>query len=99
MPIDGPAKRLDLGKLIASASCGLDASVSRDGHIAIVASETQQPNELFYMASLTAKPERLTHFNASITALETGRTESINSSTGESVRSDGMVVQCARPPV
>ena len=77
-PIDGPAKRVDLGKLIASASYALDASVSRDGHIAIIASETQRPNELFYMASLAAKPERLTDFNASIAALEMGRTESIN---------------------
>jgi dipeptidyl aminopeptidase/acylaminoacyl peptidase len=77
-PLDGPAKRVDLGKLIASASYGLDASVSRDGHIAIVASETQRPSELFYMTSLTAKPERLTDFNASIAALELGRTETVN---------------------
>ena len=77
-PLDGPAKRVNLGKLIASASYGLDASLSHDGHVAIVASETQRPNELFYMDSLSSKPERLTDFNAPIAALELGRTETID---------------------
>jgi dipeptidyl aminopeptidase/acylaminoacyl peptidase len=77
-PLDGPAKRVNLGKLIASASYGLDASLSSDGHVAIVASETQRPNELFYMDSLTSKPERLTDFNAPIAALELGRTETVD---------------------
>ncbi len=77
-PLDGPAKRVNLGKLIASASYGLDASLSHDGHVAIVASETQRPNELFYMDSLTSKPERLTDFNAPIAALELGRTETVD---------------------
>jgi dipeptidyl aminopeptidase/acylaminoacyl peptidase len=77
-PLDGPAKRVNLGKLIASASYGLDASLSRDGHAAMVASETQRPNELFYMDSLTSKPERLTDFNAPIAELELGRTETVD---------------------
>src|ERR1700735_3244678 len=90
-PLDGPAKRVNLGKLIASASYGLDASLSRDGHAAMVASETQRPNELFYMDSLTSKPERLTDFNAPIAALELGRTETVDWDF-EGFKEDGAVI-------
>jgi dipeptidyl aminopeptidase/acylaminoacyl peptidase len=76
-PVDGPAKRINFGNLIASASYGLDASVSPSGRIALVASEPERPAELYWMPSLDAKPERLTDFNASIAGLELGRTETI----------------------
>ena len=89
-PLDGPARRVNLGKLIASASYGLDASLSRDGHVALVAGETQHPNELFYMDSFTAKPERLTDFNAPIAGLELGRTETVEWDF-EGFKEDGVV--------
>lgn len=90
-PLEGQARRLDLGKLVASASYGLDASVSRDGRIALVASEPLRPAELYWLASTTAKPERLTDFNASIAALELGATETIEWNGPDGFRMDGVV--------
>ena len=83
--------RLDLGRLVAAASYGLDASVSRDGRIAFVASEPQHPAEVYWLPSVTAKPERLTGFNAHIAALELGKTEAIEWDGPDGFRMDGVV--------
>jgi dipeptidyl aminopeptidase/acylaminoacyl peptidase len=90
-PLDGAARRLDLGKLVASASYGLDASVSRTGRIALVASEPQRPAELYLLPSASAKPERLTDFNAAIAAMELGHTETIEWDGPDGFRMDGVV--------
>lgn len=90
-PLDGPARRLELRKLVASANYGLDASVSRGGRIALVASEAQRPNELFWMASANAKPERLTELNSETAALELGRIETVEWDGPDGLRMDGVV--------
>lgn len=76
-PVDRPSRRITFGRLIASASYGLDVSVSPSGRVALVASEPERPAELYSMSSLESKPERLTDFNAAIAALELGSTETI----------------------
>lgn len=90
-PIGGDAKRLDIGKLVATASYGLDASVSRSGRIALVASEPQRPAEVYVMSSATSRPERLTEFNAHIAAMQLGRTETIEWDGPDDFRLDGVV--------
>jgi dipeptidyl aminopeptidase/acylaminoacyl peptidase len=90
-PLDGPARRLDLGKLVAAASYGLDASVSRDGRIAFVASEPQHPAEVYWLSSVNARPERLTEFNAHIAAMDLGKTETIEWDGPDGFRMDGVV--------
>jgi dipeptidyl aminopeptidase/acylaminoacyl peptidase len=90
-PVDGsPPKRLDAGNLVASGGFGLDASLSRDGRIALVASSASRPAELFYFASANARPERLTSFNDHIAALELGKVESIEW-TFEGFTQDGVI--------
>ena len=89
--VDGDARRLELGRLVVSASYGLDASVSRDGRIAFVASEPRRPAELFWLSTPHAMPERLTEFNAHVAALELGATQTIEWLGPEGFRQDGVV--------
>ena len=89
--IDGDARRLEMGRVVAAASYGLDASISRDGRIALVGSEPQRPSELYLMASVTAAPQRLTDFNAHIASMELGKTETLEWDGPDGFRQDGVV--------
>ena len=89
--IGGEARRLEMGRIVAAASYGLDASISRDGKIALVGSEPQRPSELYLLASTTAAPQRLTDFNAHIAAMELGKTETIEWDGPDGFRQDGVV--------
>ncbi len=62
------ATRLSLGDLNPSAF-----SVARSGAIAFVASATNKPSELYFLASAGAAPHRLTDVNAKIAALDFGK--------------------------
>ncbi|MEO8025700.1 MAG: S9 family peptidase [Bryobacteraceae bacterium] len=90
-PVDGPAKRITFGGLVAAGSYGLDATVSKDGHVALVASEPERPAELYALTSLDAKPERITDFNADIASLELGKTETIEWQGPDGFKENGVV--------
>ena len=69
-PLAGPARRLDTGRL------GLFGfSISNIGSLALVGSEPDRPNELYYKETADAPLQRLTDFNGHIAALELGRQE------------------------
>lgn len=87
-PLDGPAKRMNLGSVQPSQGFWLDASIARNGAIAFVGSQPDRPGELYYMASATAAPERVTSFNDSIAALSLGTVKTI-SWTNEGYHEDG----------
>jgi dipeptidyl aminopeptidase/acylaminoacyl peptidase len=89
--LDGEARRIEMGRVVAAANYGLDASVSRDGKIALVASEPLRPSELYLMASATTTPQRITDFNAHIAAMELGKTETIEWDGPDGFRQDGVV--------
>ena len=89
--VDGEARRIDMGKVVAAANYGLDASVSRDGKIALVGSEPLRPSELYLMANASAPPQRITDFNAHIAAMELGKTETIEWDGPDGFRQDGVV--------
>ena len=91
LPAEGAPRRIEIGKLVANASYGLDASISRDGRIALTASEGQRPTELYLMASVDAKPERLTDFNAHIAAMQLGKTETIEWKNADGFDMDGVI--------
>ena len=76
-PLDGAARRLDLGSASPASSFWVDVAVGRDGAIAFTATDPARPAELYYMASPTATPKRLTNVNADIAALSLGKTEVI----------------------
>jgi dipeptidyl aminopeptidase/acylaminoacyl peptidase len=63
-PLDGPAKRLDLGDVSVRAPFWLDADVAKNGGIAFVGSTATHPSELYYLSAPDAAPKRLTNYNA-----------------------------------
>jgi dipeptidyl aminopeptidase/acylaminoacyl peptidase len=89
-PLDGPAKKLDLGGIEPYWSFWIDASVAKNGVIAFTGTTPTHPRELYVMSSVTAQPRQLTHFNDAIANLQLGRTESI-SWTNEGFDEDGVV--------
>jgi len=76
-PIDGKARRIELGSMVATAPFWLDASVGPKGEIALSGSEPDRPAEIYYLASPDAKPRRITDFNRDTAALQLGKTETI----------------------
>ncbi|HBY60388.1 MAG TPA: hypothetical protein DEH78_11230 [Solibacterales bacterium] len=90
-PLDGPAVRIDVGKVVPTAAFWLDASVGGKGQIAFTGSEPARPVELYYLESVRAKPVRLTDFNRDIAALELGRTETIRWDGPDGFKNDGVV--------
>src|SRR5439155_109120 len=68
LPLGGVAKRLDLGEVSPSWGFWIDVSVGRDGAIAFAGSTPDRPTELYYLASATAPPRRLTDLNADVPA-------------------------------
>ncbi|HSB09350.1 MAG TPA: S9 family peptidase [Blastocatellia bacterium] len=77
-PLEGAARKLDLGKLSPSSSFWVDVAVGKDGAIAFTATESSRPAEVYYMASPTSSPKRLTDLNAEVAGLNLGRTEVIS---------------------
>jgi dipeptidyl aminopeptidase/acylaminoacyl peptidase len=71
---DGATTRLDTGD-VDSVPAILDAS--RTGHIAFAGSEPRRPTEVYYMASPTSAPVRLTNYNAVLAARAQGKVQSI----------------------
>ncbi len=91
-PIDGAARKLDFGQLVVASGFGsLSVSTSRDGRMAFVASTGDRPSELYWRASETAAPERLTDFNAHVAAMDLGKAEGIEWDGPDGFRMDGVV--------
>ena len=76
-PLEGKARRIDMGKVVATTGFWLDASVGPKGEIALTGSEPDRPAELYYIANPESQPQRLTEFNRATAALELGRTETV----------------------
>jgi dipeptidyl aminopeptidase/acylaminoacyl peptidase len=76
-PVDGPARKLDLGTASPASSFWLDVAVGKDGSIAFTATDPMRPAELYYMASATSAPRRLTDVNAEVASMALGKTEVI----------------------
>ena len=91
-PVDGKARRLDLGRANPSWSFWIDAAVAPGGAIAFTGSEPQHPTELYYMASPDAPPQRLTSFNDPLAALDLGRVESIEWQGPDRWPEDGVLI-------
>ena len=86
-PLDGVARVLDLG----SIEPGNDLSVAKSGEIAFIGSTQTHPDELYVMASVHAKPRRLTDVNAFVDKLDLGRTESVQWKSDDGMDADGVL--------
>jgi len=91
-PLDGPARRLALGRVNPSWSFWIDVAVGRSGAIAFPGSEPQHPTELYYMASADATPKRLTSFNDPVAALDLGKVERIEWQGPDGFAEDGVLI-------
>ena len=94
-PVEGAAKRLDLGPLVVNGAFGYDVDAGKTGRIAFVASTAERPGELYTLDSPSAKPRRLTDFNAWVKDVKLGRMERVTWKTHDGMEADGVV---AYPP-
>ena len=90
-PLDGPARRIALGKACPNSAFWVDVALGRNGEIAFAGAEPQHPAELFYLSSPTTAPKRLTDFNNAVAALELGKTETIEWDGPNGFHMDGVV--------
>ena len=91
-PLDGSAKKIDLGEANPAFSVWVDAAVGKDGSIAFAANTPTRPTELYYLASPDAKLRRLTDFNHEIATLDLGRTDTLEWNGPDGFAEDGIVV-------
>lgn len=92
------AKRVDMGRVVATAAFWLDASVNAKGQIALTGSEPDRPGEVYWasaaapaQAPALAKLERLTDFNGWVSGLELGKTETVNWMGADGFPQDGVL--------
>jgi Tol biopolymer transport system component len=76
-PVDGPARRIPLGKIAVAGSFWMDISVASTGEMAFAGSEPLHPPEVYYLASASGPAKRLTDFNQAVASLELGKTETV----------------------
>jgi dipeptidyl aminopeptidase/acylaminoacyl peptidase len=91
-PLDGSAKKIDLGEANPAFSVWVDAAVGKDGSIAFAANTPTRPTELYYLPSPDAKLRRLTDFNHEIATLDLGRTDTLEWNGPDGFAEDGIVV-------
>jgi dipeptidyl aminopeptidase/acylaminoacyl peptidase len=91
-PLVGDPRRLELGKVCPSWLYKMDANVGRGGSIAFTASEPGHPTELYFLASPSGTPRRLTDFNAEVASRTLGKVESITWKVGGGFQADGVII-------
>jgi dipeptidyl aminopeptidase/acylaminoacyl peptidase len=92
-PLEASARKVDLGNVMPSYDFAV--AVDKSGAIAFTGTGPGQPLELYYMASPSAKPKRLTDFHRELTALDLARVESFEWKGPDGFNEDGIV---AYPP-
>ncbi len=91
-PLSGAAKKLSLGDISPSWSFWVEAFVGRKGDIAFTGSTPAQPSELYYLASVTDVPKRLTDFNHEIAALAPSKAQRFEWKGPDNFQEDGILV-------
>lgn len=90
-PLDGSARKLDLGSVEPWNGFWIDASVSRNGAIAFTGTMPNHPRELYVMDSPDAKPRAVTNFNDWISSKQLGNVETLTWKN-EGFDEDGVLV-------
>jgi len=91
VPLQGEARRLELGEINPAWSFWIDVSVGTHGEIAFPGSAADRPTELYYCENTSAKPRRLTDFNANVASLDLGKTEPVEWTGPDSFHENGML--------
>ncbi len=90
-PLQGAAKRIELGDRVINGAFGYDVTVSSRGAIVFTATSSNRPSELYVMDSPAAHPRRLTDFNAWSKDVAWGREERITWKN-DAFEEDGVLV-------
>jgi dipeptidyl aminopeptidase/acylaminoacyl peptidase len=90
-PLDGSARRLDLGSVEPWNGFWIDASVSKNGAIAFTGTTPNHPRELYVMDSPDSKPRAVTNFNDWISSKQLGNVETLTWKN-EGFDEDGVLV-------
>lgn len=76
-PLEGAAKKLNLGTISPNWSFWVDMTVGKNGSIAFIGTDPSHPAELYYMTNATTPLKKLTMFNEEISAMALGKTETV----------------------
>ncbi|HXW57239.1 MAG TPA: S9 family peptidase [Candidatus Cybelea sp.] len=93
MPINGTAKRLDLGDIDPSWSFWIDATVGLKGDIALTGSTPGRPTELYYLPSPDSTPRRMTDYNGWISSVALGGAHEVDWVGANGLPEDGVLVE------
>ena len=90
---DGDSRLIDTGEVNPGAvpSGGATMDVRADGAMTFPGSEPERPTELYYMASQTSPPRRLTDFNGSFAAMKLGRVTHVDWVGPDGYHEDGVL--------
>ena len=91
-PLKGKARKLSLGDVIPTYDYWIDAAIGPRGENAFPGNTVSSPSELYYLASPTDAPKRLTSFNQQVTALRFGKMEGFEWQGPDGFREDGMLI-------
>jgi dipeptidyl aminopeptidase/acylaminoacyl peptidase len=92
-PLNGAARRLDLGDIDPSWSFWIDAMVGPKGDIAFTGSTPGRPAELYYMPSPDSTPRRMTDYNGWISSLGLGGVQGVEWGGPNGFPEDGVLVE------
>ena len=87
-PVNGKADQINLGNVEIDEG---SLSISKKGIISFTGSTPAHPVELYFMSTLTGKPERLTNLNGFVDSLSIGKTESITWKGPDGFEEDGVL--------
>ena len=90
-PVDGPARRVKMGAVVATTGFWLDASVGPKGEIVLTGAEPESALELYYLATPESEPRKLTQFNQTQPGVEVGRTEAMEWDGPDGFRQNGVI--------
>lgn len=90
-PLEGAAKRLDLGDMMPSNGYWMDADVSGSGAIAVVGQTKTDPSELYLIPRAGAAPKVLTAENAGLSDLKLGASEAFTWTAPTGLTLDGIL--------
>ena len=91
VPVTGAPRKLALGSVSPANGFWLDLSVGAGGAMAFTGTDAKHPAELYYMASPTSPPRRLTDFNAPIAALALGAVDTLDWKGPDNFRQNAVI--------
>lgn len=90
-PLEGQAKKLNLGDVDPSWSFWVDAMVGPKGDVAFTGSTASHPSELYYLASTNDAPRRLTNYNDWISSITLAKVEPVDWQGPNAFHEDGIL--------